>query len=161
VTQIVSEFVKGKFTQTLTGQLNQELTIANFEATKNNDRPDFPSGVNNDSSGTNIPTRNNSVNNSLYSMNQPLNASGLPVPNTTADNVKVPTSVTGGPLNNTSTVSYSGINGLPTNPNRTPINVLQNLPPKPPTSNGPITETPTVDDVTVTNNVFQAINRDT
>jgi len=161
VTQIVSEFVKGKFTQTLTGQLNQELTIANFEATKNNDRPDFPSVINNESSGTNIPTRNNSVNNSLYSMNQPLNASGLPVPNTTADNVKVPTSVTGGPLNNTSTVSYSGINGLPTNPNRTPINVLQNLPPKPPTSNGPITETPTVDDVTVTNNVFQAINRDT
>ena len=94
-------------------------------------------------------------------MNQPLNASGLPVPNTTADNVKVPTGVVGGPLNDTSNVNYSGINGSATNPNRTPVNVLQNLPPKPPTSNGPITEEPSVNDVTVTNNVFQAINRET
>lgn len=161
VMEVLSEFVKGKFTQTLKGQLNPALTVANFEDTKNNDRSDFPSGISNDPSGINYPSRNNKVNNSLYSINQPLNAAGLPVPNSTADNVKVPTGVVGGPLNNTTAVNYSGINGSGNNPNRTPINVLQNIPPKPPTSNGPISEAPTIDDVTVTNNVFQVINRDT
>jgi len=183
--EIVNEFVKGKFTQTLKGQLKPQLTIANFEDIKNSvNSVGGVAGVGGTGGGgtggggtggggndivmsltTNnqTPSRSNQVNNQLALSGQPLNAAGLPVPNNTAQNIKVPTGVVGGPLNSSSTnnstnnlvTNIGGINGTNSQ------NILTNLPPKPPTSNGPIQEAPSAQDITTTNNVFQQINRDT
>lgn len=136
VTQVMSDFNKGKFTQTITGVLMHELSIDRFNQIQENIGTKSSLAVTNQT-----PTRVSLTNNQLaLNSSQPLNATGLPVPNATADNIVI---ASGGSIN------------------LNPLNILQNLPASQPTSNGLVTNLPSTDTITVTNGNTQAINRDT